>query len=165
MKLPPSFFERSVVTVARELIGKRMMVAGQTCWIRETEAYGGTDDPASHANRGPTPRSSIMFGPSGRFYVYLIYGMHHCVNIVAHEQGHAGAVLIRGIQFNTQNIDGPGRVCRRLNITREQNDLDLTKSDQYCLIDDPLPNTIECLPRIGIRKATNRLWRFRSTAE
>ena len=99
--LPRAFYARPTVTVARELLGKvlvRRMTADRcACCARivEVEAYLGERDAASHARRGPTPRAAIMFGPPGFLYVYLVYGMHHCMNFVTETDGVAGAVLIR----------------------------------------------------------------------
>ena len=98
--LPHAFYARDTTAVAQALLGQRLvrMLDGQhlSGLICETEAYGGADDPASHAYRR-TPRSAIMFGPPGVAYVYFIYGMHHCLNAVTTDDGHPGAVLIRGI--------------------------------------------------------------------
>ena len=138
--LPQIFFARNTVTVARELVGCELrvtsgagtLVSGR---IVEVEAYGGEDDPASHAGRGRTHRSEIMFGPAGLAYVYLIYGMHHCLNFVTEAEGTAGAVLIRAIEplvgrdvmvarrrldpekARDENIgSGPGKLCQALAI-------------------------------------------------
>ena len=96
----PRILQRDTTAVAQALLGQRLvrMLDGQhlSGLICETEAYGGADDPASHAYRR-TPRSAIMFGPPGVAYVYFIYGMHHCLNAVTADDGHPGAVLIRGI--------------------------------------------------------------------
>lgn len=154
------FFERHTVDVAYELIGKELIIKEQRAQIIETEAYLGEDDPASHAFRGPTPRASIMFGPVGYFYVYLIYGMHYCLNIIAHEKEKVGAVLIRGISINNQIISGPGRVCKRLNIDKNFNHLNITThTDIYCL-NNSLKPKILCTPRIGIRVGLEKPWRF-----
>jgi DNA-3-methyladenine glycosylase len=114
--LPPAFFQRPAAKVARDLLGKhliRMSGAMQTTSvISETEAYEGTHDLASHSSRGRTPRTEVMFGPAGRFYVYRVYGLHWMLNIVTGEVGDAAAVLIRGIEGNS----GPGRVAAALGI-------------------------------------------------
>jgi len=94
------FFGRATVTVARELVGCRLIVdrgtdAEVVAALVEVEAYLGLEDPASHAYRGPTPRAAIMFGPPGRLYIYFSYGMHHCANLVTEPDGSAGAVLLR----------------------------------------------------------------------
>lgn len=114
--LPPAFFQRPAAKVARDLLGKhliRMSGAMQTTSvIFETEAYEGTHDLASHSSRGRTPRTEVMFGPAGRFYVYRVYGLHWMLNIVTGEVGDAAAVLIRGIE----GTSGPGRVAAALGI-------------------------------------------------
>ncbi|HEY3317312.1 MAG TPA: DNA-3-methyladenine glycosylase [Coriobacteriia bacterium] len=100
--LPPHFFERDTVTVARELLGKVLVsIAGDTPAggrIVETEAYLGPGDPGSHAYRGMTPRTSVMFGPPGRVYVYFAYGNHHMLNLITESDGVAGGVLVRAIE-------------------------------------------------------------------
>ncbi|MBE0566690.1 MAG: DNA-3-methyladenine glycosylase, partial [Krumholzibacteria bacterium] len=100
--LTTEFFARPVLEVARALVGTELQVGTPGgpvhCRLVEVEAYGGRDDPASHAGRGPTPRSRIMFGPPGYAYVYVIYGMHHCLNIVTGDDGTAGAVLLRAAE-------------------------------------------------------------------
>lgn len=135
--LPAAFFARPTLTVARELLGVRLchrlpdgeLRAGR---IVEVEAYLGPEDKASHARlqrrRGelvPTPRSAIMFGPVGRAYVYLIYGLHHCVNVVAHAEGAVGAVLIRALAPETplppSSCRGPAKLCAALAIDRRHN--------------------------------------------
>lgn len=139
--LPRAFYGRPTVEVARDLLGKLLVqrVAGsdsasdpRVCRIVEVEAYLGLRDAASHARRGPTPRAAIMFGPPGYLYVYLVYGIHHCMNIVTEPDGTAGAVLIRGAEpvagFPATGkglLTGPGKVCAGLGITRVHNGLDL----------------------------------------
>ncbi|MCM3887413.1 DNA-3-methyladenine glycosylase [Frankia sp. R82] len=93
--LPAAFFDRPVLAVAPDLLGATVRHGPVVVRITEVEAYGGVDDPASHAARGPTPRSAVMFGPPGRAYVYLSYGVHWCVNIVCGPVGQACAVLLR----------------------------------------------------------------------
>jgi DNA-3-methyladenine glycosylase len=139
LPLPRSFFERPTVQVARDLLGKtlvRRRAGGRDggaftlARIVEVEAYLGERDAASHARRGPTPRASIMFGPPGHLYVYLIYGMHHCMNFVTEPDGTAGAVLIRAAEPLSPAapgfMRGPGKLCGALGITRGHNGLDLT---------------------------------------
>lgn len=131
MKLSHSFFYRPTVTVARELlgcfivreIGKKRIVGR----IVETEAYVGPDDKANHASRGRTKRTEVMFGPAGHLYVYLIYGMWWCMNVVTERDGYPAAVLIRGIEVVDQRVLGPGRVCRALHVTGKMNGWDVTK--------------------------------------
>ena len=121
------FYARSTVDVARDLLGQmlcRRLPDGNivSAPIVEVEAYT-SDDPACHAFRGPTKRCRIMFGPAGRAYVYLIYGMYHCLNVVTEPTGTPGAVLIRAIGVG--GGDGPGKLCRMLEIDCLLNDVDL----------------------------------------
>src|SRR4029077_1699966 len=97
-RLPRSFYARGTVEVARDLLGKVIRHGPVSARIVETEAYLGVDDAAAHSARGPTPRTKVIFGPAGHAYVYLIYGMHYCLNIVAEQEGVAGCVLIRAIE-------------------------------------------------------------------
>src|SRR5204862_3455375 len=124
--------------VAPALLGKLLAATtgpgpARVARIDEVEAYLGERDQASHARRGPTPRAAIMFGPPGVLYVYFIYGMHHCMNVITEEDGTAGAVLIRAAE-PVSGLDerggrfalkGPGKICRGLGITRAHNGLDL----------------------------------------
>ena len=163
-KLPNTFFERHVVEVAQELLGK-LLVFQQYCGIIvETEAYRGVDDEASHAFRGPTNRSKIMFEAAGVSYVYLIYGMYHCLNIVAEDEGQPGAVLIRGVKLLSPTnilLNGPGKVCRALGISLIHNGLNLNTSDVlYILEQPPAAKQFIATKRIGINKAADKLWRF-----
>jgi len=125
MKLPRKFFEKKTLRVAKELlgcflirrIGRRKIVAR----IIETEAYCGPKDLANHASKGRTPRTEIMFGQAGYAYVYLIYGMYYCLNIVTERPGFPAAVLIRSIKpiLNISGkTDGPGKLCRELKISK-----------------------------------------------
>jgi len=130
--LPRAYFRRPTLQVARSLLGKylvrrngRKVLAGR---IIEVEAYIGTEDRACHASKGRTARTEVMFGPAGMSYVYLVYGMHHCFNIVTERVGYPSAVLVRAVEdADTQVfIAGPGRVCRFLAIDRALNRVDLT---------------------------------------
>jgi DNA-3-methyladenine glycosylase len=146
--LPRSFYARPTERVARELIGKLLVRRRpgrvvQIARIVEVEAYLGQRDLASHARRGPTPRSQIMFGAPGHLYVYLIYGMYHCMNLVTEREGVAGAVLIRAAEPVGVDLDGralaqpgdhrllrgPGKLCRELGITLADKGLDLTRAE------------------------------------
>src|ERR1700728_1366279 len=126
-KLTQSFFRRPAGDVARELIGKILVrrLRGKLLRARvvETEAYLGPDDLASHASKGRTRRTEVLFGPAGRAYVYLIYGMHEMLNVVAAGVGEAQAVLIRAAKpLNGWEADlsGPGRLTRAFQITRSE---------------------------------------------
>jgi DNA-3-methyladenine glycosylase len=137
-KLPREFYARDTVTVAQELLGTRLVhrrrdreLIGR---IVEVEAYVGTHDRASHSSKGLTPRTRVMFGSPGHAYVYLIYGMHHCLNVVTEPAGNGAAVLIRALA-PLQNIsaptNGPGRLCRALNIDRQLNGWDLLSDELF----------------------------------
>lgn len=169
-----AFFSRPACAVARDLVGAILEMAAPSGLRRvrlvEVEAYGGLDDPASHAGRGPTPRSRIMFGPPGHAYVYLIYGMHHCLNVVTGVEGEAGAVLVRaaepldGLPDEPRLLAGPGRLCRALGIDLDWNGrplaADLPGPTDLRLWPGPPPEQVAVSQRIGIRRATDRLWRF-----
>jgi DNA-3-methyladenine glycosylase len=139
-------------------------VAGR---IIDVEAYVGPHDKACHASKGRTQRTDVMFGPGGVAYVYLIYGMYHCFNIVTEKDGYPAAVLVRAVELDCELIDGPGRVCRRLNIDRSLNHLDLTRGEKLWLEDrggTVRKASIGRYPRIGVDYAgewATKLWRFR----
>lgn len=182
-RLERAFFARDTVTVARALLGQRLVrvVAGARLGglICETEAYAGPDDPASHAYRR-TPRSAIMYGPPGYAYVYFIYGMYFCLNAVTEADGQPGAVLLRallpleGIQTirtrrpgvrDNRLTDGPAKLCAALGITGVQNGLDLCTSEElFLLASAPVPgDEVIATPRVGVRGdagALSRPWRF-----
>ena len=132
-RLPRAFYARPTLDVAPDLLGLWLVHnlpdgrrAGR---IVEVEAYVGTTDLASHAARGRTARTGVMFGPPGHVYVYLIYGMYHCFNVVTDQDGEAGAVLVRALEPGEGvqgRVDGPGRLCRALAIDRSHTHLDLT---------------------------------------
>lgn len=136
--------------------------------ITETEAYLGEGDPASHSHRGPTPRSAIMFGRPGVAYVYLIYGMHFCLNAVTEPAGTGAAVLIRsarpvpGASPPRGRIEGPGRLTRALGIDLAMNGWDLATSDLQVLDAAGVKDAdVVVGPRVGIQKATDLALRFR----
>ena len=170
-KLPRSFYDRDTTLVARELLGKHLVhvVAGEARIGRivETEAYLGPHDLAAHSARGLTPRTSVMFGPPGHAYVYLIYGMHWCMNVVTEEEGHASAVLLRALE-PVANLEGrtqgPALLCKAMGITGALTGHDLVRDDLY--IADPGPASplkIVKRPRIGVDYAghwARRLLRF-----
>ena len=160
MKLTYDFYNRHVVEVAKDLLGKKLVWGNSEGIITETEAYRGLDDAASHAALGMTPRSEIMFGPPGHVYVYLIYGMYHCFNIVTEEPGQPSAVLIRGLKLPEIYLNGPGKICRHLNINRTHNNLNLVAHDSIYLTDGISNLPYQETARIGIKKAIDKLWRF-----
>ena len=160
MKLCDDFYNRSVVEVAQDLLGKTLVFFNFRGVITETEAYRGADDEASHAFKGPTPRSSIMYGPPGYSYVYLIYGLYHCLNIVTEAEGNPAAVLIRGLQLPRVHLNGPGKICKHLGISKAHHGIHLVSSDDFYLNDGLHTIPYQATPRIGIKKATDKLWRF-----
>jgi DNA-3-methyladenine glycosylase len=165
-RLERDFFSRSTLEVAQDLLGKVMILNDYKCIITETEAYIGRDDPACHAARGRTPRTEVMFGPAGVTYVYFIYGMYFCLNFVTEKEGFPAAVLIRGAQLfspEQKELNGPGKLCRHLNITTtHHNKVDLITSNSFYVSDVGLKAAYIATPRIGIKKGTEKLWRFLS---
>jgi len=159
-RLDRSFFLGPTVQVAQDLLGKRLTFQKFSGIITETEAYHQDDDPACHAYRGKTPRNAPMFGPAGHSYVYFIYGMYHCLNIVTEPEGIAAAVLIRGLKIDQINLNGPGKLCRYLKITKDHNDIDLMTSNYFYVSDEGAKPQFISTPRIGIRKGQTILWRF-----
>ncbi|HKW96986.1 MAG TPA: DNA-3-methyladenine glycosylase [Bryobacteraceae bacterium] len=175
--LPRAFYDRATVEVARELLGK-ILVHGRTAgMIVETEAYLGGDDLASHSARGITNRTRVIFGPPGHAYVYFIYGMHECLNIVAEAEGKPGCVLIRaaeplmGIEIMKKRrpaarsveklASGPGNLTRVFGITRAQNGADMTRGALVVRRWAEEPKfKIQVTPRIGIRQCAEWPLRF-----
>jgi DNA-3-methyladenine glycosylase len=174
-RLGVEFFDRSVHTVARDLIGCTLTHGGCGGTIVETESYE-RDDPACHAYAGLTERTATLFGPPGRAYVYLSYGIHSLLNFVCEAEGDAAAVLIRAIE-PSQGLDqmrerrgdrpdtdlcsGPGKLSEALAVGLDADGADLTTEPFELLA--PVPGAaIEVLtgPRIGITKAVERPWRF-----
>ncbi|HEY8208952.1 MAG TPA: DNA-3-methyladenine glycosylase [Myxococcaceae bacterium] len=173
-KLPRRFYDRPALPVARDLLGKILVMgapgARRAARIVEVEAYVGEYDLACHAAKGRTARTEVLFGPPGRAYVYLIYGMHHCFNVVTSREGRAAAVLVRGVEplegLPTEaRTDGPGRLCDALGITLQHNRADLL-GDELFLLDAPrVPaGRVARGPRIGVDYAGEwahrpyRLW-------
>jgi DNA-3-methyladenine glycosylase len=186
MNCPDSlFYQRPTEVVARDLIGKKLVriIRDNRRQVRlagiivETEAYGGNDDPASHAYTRTTARNKVMFGDVGRAYVYFTYGNHFCLNISARRSNvAAGAILIRSIE-PIEGIDlmrqfrrvddvfsltsGPGKLTQALKITSMLNGIDMTNSESELYIEfGKRPRHIVATPRIGITRAIDREWRF-----
>ena len=166
--LNKTFFERPTVDVARDLLGKwlcRRLDSGKIIRARitETEAYDGLEDRASHAHKGATTRNVVMFGPPGRAYIYLCYGVHWLLNLTTREKGYPAAVLIRGVE----HVDGPGRTTKYFHIDSSLNNQWLTRVGGLWIEDDgtvPDPDRIQALPRVGVDYAgpewSQVPWRF-----
>jgi DNA-3-methyladenine glycosylase len=174
-RLGVGFFERSVHEVARELIGCRLFFGGVGGIIVETESYE-RDDPACHAYVGLTERTSVIFGPPGRAYVYLSYGIHSLLNFVCEPEGEAAAVLVRALEPTTEietmrarrgkartDLDlcsGPGKLTEALGITLAANADRLDRDPFRLLGPEGDPPEVVTSPRIGITKAVEKPWRF-----
>jgi DNA-3-methyladenine glycosylase len=170
--LPRSFYERDAVVVARDLLGKVLVHRDggvrRAARIVETEAYEGPDDEASHARFGPTPRAAIMFGPPGVAYVYLIYGISHCFNVVTGTDGHPSAVLVRAaepLEGCLHSTTGPGNLCRALGIARtSHNGLALTARRVVWIEGAESPaGPVVASPRVNVKFAgawADKPWRF-----
>lgn len=173
-----SLVNKKTIDVAKALLGKHLIhktpdgkIVGK---IVETEAYLSTD-PASHSSRGKTKRNAQMFGPAGKSYVYLVYGMYNCFNVVTNKEGKGEAVLIRalepisGIEImkknrKTENIknlcSGPGKLCDALGINKKHNGMDLINSNLKIISKDKKKPTIISTTRIGISKGQDLPLRF-----
>jgi DNA-3-methyladenine glycosylase len=156
-KLKFSFYERPAIELARDLVGtvlvRRFRGREYRARIVETEAYIGPHDLACHASKGRTRRTEVMFGPAGRAYVYLIYGMYDMLNIVASHVDDPQAVLIRGaLPLDGWSVDlsGPGKLARGMKITRALNGLDLTGEKLFLVRDRFRAPQITVTKRIGI---------------
>jgi DNA-3-methyladenine glycosylase len=180
--LPRSFYERGAIDVARDLLGKVLVHGPAAGIIVETEAYLGGDDLASHSAAGITHRTRVIFGPPGHAYVYLSYGMHDCMNIVAEPAGTPGCVLIRALEplegldvmrarrpkarTDRDLASGPGKLTRALGITRKHTGVDMTRGDLVVVSRQPAPTfdippfEISVTPRIGIVKCAELPLRF-----
>jgi len=169
--LPQSYFNRPTLVVARSLVGKYLVrengkgtVAGK---IIEVEAYIGTKDKACHASKGRTARTEVLFGPPGMAYVYLIYGMYDMLNVVTERLEVPAAVLVRAIEVDGRLIDGPGKLCRALEIDRSLHRLDLTQGQSLWFEDRGSRvsrKQVGTFPRIGVDYAgawAKKPWRFR----
>ncbi|MFA5076184.1 MAG: DNA-3-methyladenine glycosylase [Patescibacteria group bacterium] len=187
--LQTSFYNRPTRQVAQDLLGKIIIrQIGRKKYyglITETEAYCGPQDQASHASKGRTPRTEVMFGPAGHTYIYLIYGLYHCFNIVTEKKDYPAAVLIRGalplpkewlggvtLPLSKREMaegqrglaSGPGKLCRYFKIDKTLNNLDITKPNKLWLVDSGLkPQRIIRRPRVGVDyagKYKDKKWRF-----
>ncbi len=178
--LSREFFARDTVKVANDILGKQLVrvkgKARMTGRIVEVEAYRGSDDPASHAFRGPTPRNAPMFGEPGHAYVYFTYGNHYCLNVTTQVNGKPGAVLIRAIEPlkglsvmrrlrpNVPELaltNGPGKLTKALGIDKALNEVDMTRPGPLFIVDaEHAGFEIARSARIGIREGKDRLWRF-----
>ena len=157
-KLPRSFYDRDTTIVARELLGKLLVRVEHDVErigkIVEVEAYLGPHDLAAHSSRGLTERNRVMFGPPGHAYVYFIYGMYHCLNVVTEREGHASAVLLRALE-PVKNLErrtsGPGLLCGAMHVDRRLNGHDLLSDDFFVAAPSKTePFTIVKRPRIGV---------------
>lgn len=163
-----------VEQVAPRLLGAFLTHAGVTVRLTEVEAYAGAADPGSHAYRGPTDRNRVMFGPAGHLYVYFTYGMHTCANVVCGTEGVASGCLLRAGEV-VEGIDlarrrrlgstdrdlarGPARLCQALDIRLSDNGAALNAGDLCLRLGEPLDD-VATGPRVGLRGAPERPWRF-----
>jgi len=179
--LPPDFYQSPTLTLARSLIGKVLVRAHEGRQLKgrivEVEAYHQDGDRAAHSYSGQTRRNAVMFGPPGFLYVYFIYGMHYCMNVVTEEDGVGAAVLIRaleplegietmralrGPQIKTRDLtNGPAKCCQAFAIDRKADGWPLNGSQLFLEDSEPLAtNPIGTSKRIGITKSTELPWRF-----
>ena len=182
--LPRGFYARPADVVARDLLGCVVEVDGPDGLVAvrvvETEAYAGEDDPASHAWRGRTPRSGVMFGPPGHTYVYFSYGMHWALNLVCEPEGRAAAVLLRagevveGVELAASRrrpgtamprlASGPANLAACLGLDAASNGLDVTTTASRVRVrrgSTTRDDDVRVGPRIGISRAVDVPWRFR----
>lgn len=159
------------------LLGATLRHGDVAVRLTEVEAYDGPDDPGSHAFRGRTPRNAVMFGPPGRLYVYFTYGMHYCCNVVCGPEGRPSAVLLRAGAV-VDGLDqarsrrprssdrdlarGPARLCQALAVGPEHNGVDLASGPVRLELGQP-PREVSTGPRVGLRGAPDRAWRFWET--
>lgn len=178
--LPRTFFEQPTLTVAQALLGKYLCRKWEDSYligkIVETEAYIGEDDPACHAARGKTLRNAVMYGPPGFAYIYFIYGMYYCLNVVTEAENFPAAVLIRAAEpvagveqmkrfrktDKVRNLtSGPGKLCQAFHLQRKQDGTDLCGSDLFIANgEEILHDQIDCSKRIGVNAGKDRPWRF-----
>ena len=175
--LAREFYARPTADVARDLLGKLLVHDETAGIIVETEAYPGGDDLASHSASGITPRTKVIFGPPGHAYVYFIYGMHECLNLVAEPDGKPGCVLIRALEpvYGLETMrarrpharkvrdltSGPGKLTQAMAITRALNGADVTRGELVvCTPADQPRFEVQATPRIGIAKCQDLPLRF-----
>ena len=178
--LPRAFYQRDAREVAPELLHKVLVHGHRAARIVEVEAYMGADDPGSHAYRGRTPRTEVMFGPPGHLYVYFSYGMHWCANAVCGDDGVAMAVLLRagapvaGVEAMREDrmaartdrdlCSGPGKLCQALGIDKTHNGIDLVTSapSGVHIVDDGVapPTQLGTSRRIGLSAGADLAWRW-----
>jgi DNA-3-methyladenine glycosylase len=173
MILGRNFYKKNTLKVAQDLLGcflvRKMGNKIMKAMITETEAYMGEDDLASHASKGRTPRTELMFGEAGHAYVYMIYGMYHCLNVVTEKKDFPAAVLIRSVKIegvDHRRTNGPGKLCKFLKIDRKLNGLDITTGKKLWIkkaTQKISEKSIVAGKRIGIdyaRHCKEYLWRF-----
>ena len=177
--VPRSFYERDPVVVAPELLHKVLVTARGAGRIVEVEAYDGANDPGSHAYRGPTPRTQLMFAAAGHLYVYFTYGMHWCANVVCRRPGVAAAVLVRAVspmrgidemraarpaaRRDRDLCNGPAKLCAALGIDGSANGVDVTRAlSPVRIVDDGAvpPTGVVCTTRIGLTHGADLPWRW-----
>jgi DNA-3-methyladenine glycosylase len=166
--LGPEHFDGDVVEIARDLIGRRLIVRGgagiRQGVIIETEAYAGVDDPASHAAFRPGGRAATMFGPPGIVYVYAAYGMYPCLNIVTGPEGTPAAVLLRGVHLDgaPTAVHGPGRLTRAMGVTLDDHGATVG-GGRIAVGAGRLELAIAVTPRVGVTRGSETPWRFVSS--
>lgn len=172
--LKQSFYQGNTLDIAKNLIGFFLMRKIGRKIIRavitDVEAYVGESDLACHASKGRTPRTETMYGKAGHAYVYMVYGMYHCLNIVTEKKDFPAAVLIRGIKIEKvdyQKTNGPGKLCKFLEVDKKLNGWDVTKGEKLWVVCQrqvrPGRIKIKKAKRIGIDYAghcKHYLWRF-----
>ena len=164
MRLGYDFFHRPCLEVAEDLVGKILVRKTANGEIRlritETEAYCGESDTACHAHRGRTPRTEVLYADAGTIYVYLCYGMHNLMNIITGDEGDPQGVLIRCCE----GAEGPGRLTKKLGVTREHNRRSIVSDPEIRIEDDGLKFEVGTGKRVGIgyasREDQDRPWRF-----
>lgn len=158
--LNKAFFNRATLKVARELLGKFLVVKGKAYMITEVEAYDGPHDKASHAHKGKTARNEVMFGEAGYWYVYLVYGMYNMLNIVTGKKDYPAAVLIRGTRLDStdksrqvEGVNGPGKLTKAFKIDKRFNKKKVERKTGLWIEDRGVKvkkSEIKRTPRIGV---------------